>query len=291
MKKEPKQIKDTRITNLNEIKNTIELLIEEGKTFNHIFSNYTNTIECKEFKTKWIKEERPKLMFMAYNKLMKDLNNNSKAQIINSKDYKTENYSNMESEEDFKLDHVINLDITACYPYTLYIHKLISRETLDYLLKLKKNERLPAIGMIAYQRLNYKYEDGILQDITHEKGPYQNIFFWIIETVNNLFLDIKEIAGPYYIMHWVDGVFLFPDVPLETLQRIEKAMTNWGYVVREESCRNFEFAKDGKKIDIRFDKGGKPKHYRFEDSNYKHHFNKVVKELHRYNQRNHFLSA
>lgn len=281
--------KETREANVNEIKATIEHLIEMEETFDHVFSNYTNAINHKDYQIKWIKEKRPKLMFVAYKKLMKDLSNNSQALAINNGTYKTENYSNMEAEKDFDLDHSINIDISACYPYTLFIHKLISKETLDYLLKLNKNERLPAIGMIAYQRLRYRYRSGVLQDIVHEKGPFQNVFFWIIETVNRLFLDIKELAGPYYIMHWVDGVFLFPDIPQNILDQIERAITSWGYLIKYESCREFTFRRDGKKIEISFNKGGEPKLYRFEDSNWRHEYNQILKDLHRANKMKSFL--
>lgn len=281
--------KETREANVNEIKSTIEHLIEMEETFDHVFSNYTNAIHTKEYQIKWIKEKRPKLMFVAYKKLLSDLTKNSQALAINNGTYKTENYSNMESEADFDLDHAINIDISACYPYTLYIHKLISQETLEYLLKLEKNERLPAIGMIAYQRLRYRYRNGVLYDIQHEKGDFQNVFFWIIETVNRLFLDIKELAGNYYIMHWVDGVFLFPDIPQHLLDAIEKAITSWGYIIKYESCRDFTFRRDGKKIEISFNKGGEPKLYRFEDSNWRHEYNQILKDLHRVSRVKNFL--
>jgi hypothetical protein len=264
-----------------DIKDTISQLQDKKKDFTHINSNYTNTVIVDEQVIKWVKEKRSDKVFMAYRMILQDLEKNPLAHSVNSKVWDTMNYWNMEDDvEDFKLDHAINIDITSCYAYTLRTERLISEKTLDILLSLDKQDRLPAVGMLAYNRRVFKYESGILVDIQQDKSPWCSIFFFIIYKVQQLFMELKDLSESYYIFHWVDGLFLFPDTPQMLLDAIEERISQEGYLLKYESCREFSFTRKGKVLGIDFKKGGEPKSYLIRDAYYEQHFNRIVRALH-----------
>lgn len=279
-----KILRDTRHRDPKQVRQTIEMLQSLNGCFRHIHSKYTDQILFDDFQLKWITKERSKNVFIAFKMIERDLKNNPLAHDINSRSYRTENYSNCQEENNFKLDHVINLDISACYPYTAYVEKLISQNTLEFLMKLEKTDRLPALGMLAYNRFVYDYRDGELESINQLTGNWTNIFYYIIQTVNELFLKLKTIAGKYYLLHWVDGIFLKPDTPKEILQTINRTILNCGYVLKVEDCQDFEYKRDGVVIHVDFTKNGEPKTYAFEDSNYSDYAREMARVLHAYRE-------
>lgn len=272
---------ELREASLEDIKKTISDFQASRKSFVHINSNYTNTVICEEQTIKWVKEKRSDKVFMAYRMILQDLEKNPLAHSINSKVWDTMNYWNLEDDvQDFELEHVINIDITSCYAYTLKTAQLISQKTLDVLLRLDKQDRLPAVGMLAYNRRVFKYDSGILVDVDQDKSPWCSIFFYVIWKVQQLFMDLKDMSESYYIFHWVDGLFLFPDIPQYLLDQIEERISSEGYLLKYESCRNFKFRRQGKVLSINFDKAGEPKDYLIRDAYYEQHFNRIVRALH-----------
>lgn len=272
---------ELRESSLEDIKATIAGLQIARKDFKHINSNYTNTIETDDAKIKWVKEKRSDKVFMAYRMILQDLEKNPLAHSINSKMWDTMNYWNMEDDvEDFELEHAVNIDITSCYAYTLRSAQLISQKTLEVLLRLDKQDRLPAVGMLAYNRRVFTYQAGILVDVDQDKSPWCSIFFYVIWKVQQLFMDLKDLSEGFYIFHWVDGLFLFPDIPQVLLDEIEARISAEGYLLKYESCREFSFKRQGKVLSIKFKKGGEPKEYLIRDAYYEQHFNRIVRAMH-----------
>ena len=278
-----KELREIRPRDPQEIRSKIYELQSSLQTFQHIHSKYTDTILHLNHMTKYLSVERSVEVFKAYRRIVRDLKNNPVAHDINRGKYSTENYANMEEQahSQFIWDRVINLDISCCYPFTAFIHKLISRDTLDHLLFLDKDERLPALGMLAYNRMIYEYVDGQLTDLIPLQGEWSNIFYYIIQTVNETFLNIRQLAGEYYIMHWVDGLFLRPDIPEGLLNNIRNEFISRGYLVKFENCFDFVWFRDGVKIRLVFIKNGEPKNYVFEDSNYNSYVRDLVTSLHK----------
>jgi len=276
--------KTTKQRDPQEVRETIAALQNFGETFTHIHSKYTDTIINGQEQVKWITKERSDKVFIAYKMIERDLKINPLAKLANNGTYRTENYSNNQFEDDFYYDKVINLDVTSCYPYTAYLKKMICRNTLDFLMMLDKTDRLPALGMLAYNRFYYEYLNGELQSVNQVSGPWARIFYFIIETVNKLFLDLKEIAGDYYILHWVDGIFLKPDIPKKILSEINNRIIQEGYVLRNENCEKFSYKRDGVTIRVSMEKNGEKKEYAFEDANYTDYAREMARVLHAFRE-------
>lgn len=273
---------ELRQANAEEIRDMIHNLRKDHKTFHHIFSNYTNTIELPDKKIKWVKELRSDRTFVAFRMVKRDVESNPLSQWICKQEWKTENYSNADFDDDeLDLPHIINIDISSCYPNFLRVERLISQQTFDLLMKLDKNERLPAIGMIAYNRIRYMYKDGYLMNIVQEKSELAPIFFYIVHKVQELFIKLREIAGQYYIFHWVDGIFLFPDVPGAIIDKIERTIRQCGFDITIESCRDFQWRRKNEVISLEFTKGGEKKTYKLRDVHWDDHYNQLVRSIHR----------
>jgi len=112
-------------------------------------SNYNTQIIGQESVLKFVQTEHSIRVFIAYNKIVKDLKASDRTVEILQGDWSTENFDSKNGLKPCKLNSVLNLDITSAYPYCLFINKLITLDTFNYLMQLPKNERLPAIGMIA----------------------------------------------------------------------------------------------------------------------------------------------
>lgn len=278
----PKINREIRKPSPIDVAREVRKLQKRKATFTHVFSNYTNTIVTEEKTIKWLENEMHTNVWIAANTLKKDLERNPRTGYLNAKQYPADNYYNNDFEPGtiFEFESVINLDITACYPYTLYNEQLICQATLSHLLRIKKRHRLAAIGMIAYNRLIYEYENGTCINISQESGQYRNIFFYVVHKVQQILLECAEIAGPAYLFHWVDGIFLHPAIPVKILNRIEKYLQSVGYQIYLEQAKNFRLEKTDDKLKVSFEKKGKNKEYHFLDARLKAEQAQLIKDLH-----------
>lgn len=259
----------------------IKELQDKKATFTHTSSNYTNTIQVGSTKYKYLTRTMNKKVWIANRLILKDLAASPLTGALNKKEYDTSSYFNCLYEEDFSVKEVKNLDISACYPYTLYIKKLITKKTLDYLLSLDKKDRLPAVGMIAFNRNTYHYVNGQLKSITNEQGPYRNIFFYVVSEVQKVLLELMDIADLFYIFHWVDGVFLLPGIGKERLGKMEQYLDSLGYSYSLSIARNFQFSRGKRgKIKVVFKRGSETVRYKFRDVHYQEEFNQALREVH-----------
>lgn len=279
MGRKPRELRDA---NAAEVQSMLNDLISAGASFTHTHSNYTNSIETGDKVVKWTHGTMDKAVFMAARTLERDLTKNPAASIINRDDHNRNNYGNIDVPPGYeiRLDKVINLDISAAYANTLRSERLICRETYDLLMRIPKRQRLAAVGMIAYNRLIFHYKDGACVEIEREAGPFRNIFFYLISKVQEIMIELADIAGPAYIFHWVDGIFLHSGVPERILDRMEKYVKDQGQESYQELATDFHLVKRGHVLEIEFNKLGERKEYKFTDEHYQARMNKIIRELH-----------
>jgi hypothetical protein len=252
---------------------------EAGLDFTVKHSNYNTQIIGAESTLKFIQTEHSIRVFVAYNKIVKDLKQSDRTVEILQGEWSTENFDSKNGLKPCSYKTVLNLDITSAYPYCLWINRLITEDTFNFLMQLPKNERLPAIGMIAKKSVWIEYKKGKATDWDLKQGEYGNIFFFIIQQITDLMAWAAEIAGDDFLFYWVDGIFLKPSISKKKLQEITGIFAEQGYYYKYENVKNFSVVRENDKLFINMIKNGEEKPYTMYDKNLARNFTKVLQQL------------
>jgi hypothetical protein len=252
---------------------------EAGLDFLVKHSNYNTQIIGQESVIKFIQTEHSIKVFIAYNKIVADLKKSDKTVEILQGDWSTENFDSKNGLKPCSYKTVLNLDITSAYPYCLFINKLICLDTFNYLMALPKNERLPAIGMIAKKSVWIDYQKGKATTWDVKTGEYANIFFFVIQQITDLMAWAADIAGDDFLFYWVDGIFLKPTISKKKLQEITGIFAEQGYYYKYENVKNFSVVRENDKLFINMIKNGDEKPYTMYDKNLARNFTKVLQQL------------
>ncbi len=252
---------------------------EAGLDFQVKHSNYNTQIIGQESVIKFIQTEHSIKVFIAYNKIVADLKKSDKTVEILQGEWSTENFDSKNGLKPCSYKTVLNLDITSAYPYCLFINKLISLDTFNYLMALPKNERLPAIGMIAKKSVWIDYQKGKATTWDVKTGEYANIFFFVIQQITDLMAWAADIAGDDFLFYWVDGIFLKPTISKKKLQQITGIFAEQGYYYKYENVKNFSVVRENDKLYINMIKNGDEKPYTMYDKNLARNFTKVLQQL------------
>ena len=252
---------------------------EAGLDFQVKHSNYNTQIIGQESVIKFIQTEHSIKVFIAYNKIVADLKKSDKTVEILQGEWSTENFDSKNGLKPCSYKTVLNLDITSAYPYCLFINKLICLDTFNYLMALPKNERLPAIGMIAKKSVWIDYQKGKATTWDVKTGEYANIFFFVIQQITDLMAWAADIAGDNFLFYWVDGIFLKPTISKKKLQEITGIFAEQGYYYKYENVKNFSVVRENDKLYINMIKNGDEKPYTMYDKNLARNFTKVLQQL------------
>ena len=252
---------------------------EAGLDFQVKHSNYNTQIIGQESVIKFIQTEHSIKVFIAYNKIVADLKKSDKTVEILQGEWSTENFDSKNGLKPCSYKTVLNLDITSAYPYCLFINKLIGLDTFNYLMALPKNERLPAIGMIAKKSVWIDYQKGKATTWDVKTGEYANIFFFVIQQITDLMAWAADIAGDDFLFYWVDGIFLKPTISKKKLQEITGIFAEQGYYYKYENVKNFSVVRENDKLYINMIKNGEEKPYTMYDKNLARNFTKVLQQL------------
>ena len=242
-------------------------------------SNYNTQIIGTDTVLKFIQTEHNTRVFVAYNKIVKDLKASDKTVEILQGEWSTENFNSKNGLKPCSYKKVLNLDITSAYPYCLFINKLITLDTFNYLMGLPKTERLPAIGMIAKKSVWIDYKKGKATNWDLQSGEYANIFFYVINQITDLMEWAADIAGDHFLFYWVDGIFLKPTISKKKLQEITGIFAEQGYYYKYESVKDFSVVRDEDKLYINMIKNGEEKPYTMYDKNLARNFTKLLQQL------------
>jgi len=242
-------------------------------------SNYNTQIIGSEATLKFIQTEHPIRVFVAYNKIVKDLKESPKTVEILQGEWSTDNFDSRNGLKPAFYKKILNLDISSAYPYCLWINKLITQDTFNYLMAMPKTERLPAIGMIAKKSVWITYTAGKADSWELKEGFYANIFFYVIQQITDLMTWAAEIAGDSFLFWWVDGIFLKPTIPKKKLDEITRIFSEQGYYFKYEKVENCNIVRDGDKLLINMIKNGQEKPYQMYDKNLARNFTKVLQQL------------
>ena len=228
---------------------------------------YTTILESEMGKHKFMLNSYSNRVFIARNKVLKDLKESELAKEIMQGDYSTKNFGISDRLQNMDEDKILNIDISSAYPHAIYNAGLISEETFNYLKGLKKGEKLPCLGMLAGSHVKLKYEGGKVTDYYAHREPTAQIFFLLIQEVNDVMEECKWILGDDYIFHWVDGVFFKKSTSVKKINQVEKIFEDLKFPYKYESVKNFSLRKNGENYVISMNKNGEDKRYEFNHRN------------------------
>lgn len=265
--------------NAEQIRTLVDFYNHEKINFQVKHSQYSTTIVMGKDKLKFMTNTHNKRVFMVSQQILKCLNESPLAQEIIKGDYSTRNYDLRWGLKPKKYGNIINIDIKAAYPKALLNAGLITQEIYKKLMRLDKFERLPAFGMLAKKATVFTYENGECSNWDVETGKYAQIFYFIITQIENLMQELKDIAGDYYLFHWVDGIFLEQKTPLSIIDKILSHIKRQNHFFSFETINECYIEREDTLVSCRLIKNGKEKEFKFADRNMLNLYNEILDNL------------
>lgn len=249
------------------IEEAVQNLNRRHKKFSIKHGTYTDTLDLGDGRKITFSHARfSNRVFAAANMIRRDVLASLRGQEIMSSEHDKINFNHRPLLEPMYARRVLNIDITSAYARCLYANRLISSDTYAYLLKLRKQERLPAAGMLARGYTIYRYEGGKCSAIDSYRAPTAQVFYFLIAEINNLMMALEWELGNNFYFYWVDGVFFRYDTPKNLVTRCENIIRARGYDFKYEAVNNFHLTKRGDLYTIKMTKNGESKKYQFTDS-------------------------
>ncbi len=236
-----------------------------GLKFQVQHGTYTTTIRGPYGDQKFLTHRFGTKVFAAANMIKKDVLESRKGKEIMQKVYKKDNYSNSGKFENFYSPIAKNIDINSAYASCLFYNDLISEKTYKYIRSLKKEERLPCVGMLARSHTLFKYQEGVCTEILHHREPTAQVFYYLISEINYLMTDIEFELGGDFIFYWVDGIFFKQFTPPKKIRTVEEMILEQGYGFKYEDVRDLRYYKRGEKYVVEMLKNKDRKVYQFQD--------------------------
>jgi len=249
--------------NIDEIVNFFNKL---GDSYRIHHGTYSTIIETENGKVKFAGTKFNNRVFIAAKLVSKDVLNSQRGPLIMQSAWPRSNFQNKENLQPFKAKKILNIDISGAYASCLKVNELITDKTFAYLQKLKKDERLPAVGMLARTFTVFTYECGELTDVEVQRAATAQVFFYLIAEINNIMQAVEYELGKYFYFYWVDGIFFSYDTPGHIVKAVEGILEDRGYRFKYESVENFSLKRSRDIYTISMIKNNEPKTYKFTDS-------------------------
>ena len=249
--------------NVDEIVNFFNKL---GDSYRIHHGTYSTVIETENGKVKFAGTKFNNRVFIAAKLVVKDVLNSERGPLIMQTTWPRSNFQNKENLQPFRSKKILNIDISGAYASCLKVNELITDKTFSYLQKLKKDERLPAVGMLARTFTVFTYECGELTDVEVQRSATAQVFFYLIAEINNVMQAVEYELGKYFYFYWVDGIFFSYDTPGHIVKAVEAILADRGYRFKYESVENFSLKRSRDIYTINMIKNGENKTYKFTDS-------------------------
>jgi hypothetical protein len=230
------------------------------KTFEVEETNYTATFVKGRNRQKFITSEMPAKTFIAGAMILKDIKNfeklHGRPEMI-----KPDYFSIRNKIPPFKAEKIYNVDINAAYPNAAKKLGFISEKTFNYLMTIKKQNRLAALGMLASKKTITYYFDGEISDIEIKEKETAPFFYLIsneIDTVMNCLINNLHS----FVFYWFDGIYFIDSFEIN---KAVKELEFKGYPYKIEALKNFELKRKSFNILMTFEKDGKKKSFEIPD--------------------------
>jgi len=270
----------TLYRNNDTFKNWLQILKESQSPFQIRHAKYSTTITMEDgTKVNFIVNRYRDKVFVANRMILSDLKKNPNTEQIKNTKHKRINYDVKNALAPCRFADVVNIDISSAYATTLLQTGLISDKTYRMLQSLEKHERLPAMGMLAKKAVVFSYENGQCVNVENESSENSEIFFYLIERVEECMTRLREICEEWYLFHWVDGIFIKNDVPPGIIRQLEVILEEYGYRYKYEVVKNFRLSRVDDQIVIQMNKNGDNKEYKFADTNLYRNLEALIRQV------------
>ena len=204
-KPDQRDVKESREFDVRNIQSCITLHKATKIPFAASLTNYTTTISSALVNILYQKEHRSVSMFIAYQKILKDLEGKSPPSIDPDE---LKYFINGFNGSNIYADKIYNIDLKAAYATILFNKGILSKTTLNYLLTLPKMERLVSVGMLASHKETFYFDNNSkIIDTIEQTNPLSGFFFMAIKETHKIMNDIRVILGNDFLFSWVDGVY------------------------------------------------------------------------------------
>lgn len=262
------------------LQNWMEFLIQTKQNFLCRSSTYSTTITLPNGnKLKFFKNKYEDHVFIANKMILRDLKTKNNIDEIIKGDFKKINYDSKNGLKPFSAEKVLNIDISSAYASTLANHGLISKSTFDFLQRLKKFERLPAIGMLARKSMVFTYTQGVCSATDIDLSDKAQIFYYLIQKVDEAMQEAKEIADDCYLFHWVDGIFIDANIDEKRLKAIEMVFKRKNYEIKYETIESIKIWREEDDLWVDMVKNGDHKVFSFIDRNFQKNINSLLEAM------------
>lgn len=246
----------------------VEFLKANKKTFTIRHGTYTTFVETEHGKNKYETAKFNNRVFIAANMIKRDVRQSELGREIMTKYHSKVNFGHRQDIKPFEAPRVLNIDISSAYATCLLNSGLITQETFEYVKRLRKEERLPAVGMLARSACYWEYSAGECTNIHVDRADTAEVFFYLIEEINLLMQSIQWELGRHFYFYWVDGVFFDYDTPRALVTKAEAILIEAGYRYKYELVEDFRLTKDKRDVfRVNMIKNGEQKQYQFSTRN------------------------
>ena len=246
------------------IKNMIRFLADNKKSFTIQHGTYTTKIINPDGKLKYQTTSFDQRVFIASQMIRRDVLASELGRKIMESNQPRTNFGYNESIKPFEAERVLNIDISSAYASALYNSGMIQPKTYEYLKGMKKEERLPAMGMLARSSCSWIYKDGKCVDIVPKRADTAQVFFYLIAEINYVMQSVKWELGKYFYFYWVDGIFFDYNTPVSMINKAESILAEKNYHYKYELVEDFRLTLDKNKVyTIDMVKNGDRKRYQF----------------------------
>jgi hypothetical protein len=152
---------------------------------------------------------------------------------------------------EFFYELAILIDIKAAYPSVLKNTGIITEETYNLLMRLKKLDRLKAIGMLASEKIKIVFENG--RPIRNEKSneaKYKDLYFFAAYEIGEILHELSQISKEDFLFYWFDGIYIKSNWLYAA--EIMKRLNEKGYEFSVSWIKNFEAKKINENLKIRW---------------------------------------
>lgn len=242
----------------------VSFLKRNKKTFSVKHGTYTTILETSSGKFKYETARFHDRVFIAAKLIRRDVLNSDRGRTVIEKKHNKRNFGHNQDIKPFSADRVLNIDISSAYATCLHVNGLITDKTHQYLKSLRKEERLPAIGMLARSQCIWRYDAGECVAVDVNREETAEVFFFLIAEIDYVMQSAMWELGKHYYFHWVDGIFFAYDTPPKLVQRVEHILQSCNYHYKYEYVENFKLTVNKRGIyTIDMEKNGEQKRYQF----------------------------
>lgn len=227
-----------------------------GVPFKLAISNYTTSIEADSRLDRFLYALTSNQSFAAYSKIKRDVKDIVQPDIDRSTlEFFHHNFMRNASHK-----VVYNIDLKSAYAEMLRKAGVLKKDTVDYLFRINKTDRLISVGMLASKKEIFSFDRlGNISSHDTEVSDKENFFFYAVKEVAEVMQNLKNICRENYLFTWVDGIYFLPD--RNKLIQCENYLRKSRIRYSEEVLRDWEVQTREDGIHLRFTKEGDPVHY------------------------------